>query len=71
MLNQSNTTRDKFTFSLGGMRTMASFAFAPAIASDRIVQERPCRMDADQGGQHRHSQTWQQNQGQTAQCNCA
>jgi len=39
MHNKAKTAHDAFTFSLSGMRAIASFAVAPAIANDRIVQE--------------------------------
>lgn len=68
MLNQSKTARDPFTFSLGGMSTIASFAFAPAIAGDRIIMNRYSRLDQAHQGQECHS--WQSDHGQTAQSNC-
>ena len=43
--------RDAFTFSLGGLRTIASFAPAPAIARDRInraIDERLRQSHVDQ-----------------------
>ena len=53
MLENPKKARDAFTFSLGGMTTVASFAFAPAIADDRInkvrdEQLRQTRPDQDQ-----------------------
>ena len=36
MFKKANSGRDAFTFSLRGIRTIASFAPAPAIADDRI-----------------------------------
>ena len=39
MHKKTNAGHDAFTFSLGGIRSIASYAVAPAIASDRIIQE--------------------------------
>jgi len=52
MLQNDKSARDAFTLSLGGMRMVSSFAFAPAIAHDRLRQRR--------GGQVRDSrrQKW-------------
>ncbi len=36
MFEKAKPGRDAFTFSLGGMKTISSFTFAPAIADDRI-----------------------------------
>ena len=36
MFNKARPARDAFTFSLGGMATIASFAAPTAIADDRI-----------------------------------
>ena len=36
MFEKAKRVRDAFTFSLGGMTTIASFVAAPAIADDRI-----------------------------------
>ena len=36
MFEKAKSGRDAFTFSLRGMKTIASFAAAPAIADDRI-----------------------------------
>lgn len=53
MLKKGPKAHDAFTFSLGGMTTVASFAVAPAIADDRInkvrdEQLRQRRPDQDQ-----------------------
>ncbi len=43
MSEKSRTARDGYTFSLRGMKSIASFAFAPAIAGDplnRAIDER-------------------------------
>jgi hypothetical protein len=36
MVNKAKLDGDAFAFSLGGMRTIASFAAVPVIADDRI-----------------------------------
>ena len=41
MLKKDKPARDAFTLSLGGMRTISSFTLAPAIAHDRLRQDRP------------------------------
>jgi len=38
MFEKTKSRRDAFTFSLGGMKTIASFTIAPAVADDRINQ---------------------------------
>jgi hypothetical protein len=40
MLNDDKRRRDAFAFSLGGMRTITSFAAAPAIADNQLRQSR-------------------------------
>jgi len=40
MLKDEKRPRDAFAFSLGGMRTITSFAIALAIADDRFRQNR-------------------------------
>ena len=35
-MKKDKSARDEFGLSLGGMRTIASFAMAPAIAHDRL-----------------------------------
>ena len=36
MFEKARPVSDAFTFSLGGMATISSFAFAPAITGDRL-----------------------------------
>jgi len=43
MSNKTGPTRDAFTFSLGGLTTIASFVPAPAIADNQIRQQRADR----------------------------
>ena len=38
-MKKDKLVRDAFTLSLGGMRTITSFAVAPAIAHDRLRQD--------------------------------
>ena len=38
MFNTAKPARDAFTFSLGGLTTIASVVAAPAVANDRINQ---------------------------------
>ena len=39
MFNQATARRDAFTFSLGGMATIASVVVAPAVAHDRLNKD--------------------------------
>ena len=39
MMKKDKSACDKFTLSLGGMRTITSFAPMPAIAHDRLRQD--------------------------------
>jgi len=41
MFKKDKTAGDAFTFSLGGMMTVTPFTPAPAIADDRLRQDRP------------------------------
>ena len=38
-MKKDKLARDEFRLSLGGMRTVTSFAIAPAIAHDRLHQD--------------------------------
>ena len=54
MFKKAKVARDAFTFSLGGMTTIASFVPAPAIANDRInkvrdEQQAAARENRDRG----------------------
>ena len=40
MLKKDKVARDEFTLSLDGIRTISSYALAPAIAHDRLRQDR-------------------------------
>jgi len=41
MFKKDKSVRDEFTFSLGGIMTVTPFTAAPAIAHDRLRQDRP------------------------------
>jgi len=43
MLDNSKSSRDTFTFSLRGMRTVGGFIAMPIIADDRVRQRRDDR----------------------------
>ena len=58
MLEKAKSGRDAFTFSLGGMRTIASFAIAPAIADDRINRIRDEHMEQRRNDQDRQPPPW-------------
>ena len=47
MSAKANPDRDAFTFSLGGMAAIKSYAFAPAIADDRINKAWDKRLGTD------------------------
>lgn len=57
MLRKGKFSRDPFTFSLGGMTTIASFVFPPAVAddeiNDRINGQSKDRIDERRGGRPR------------------
>ena len=44
MMKKDKSAFDKFTLSLGGMRTVTSFAPMPAIAHDRLRQVQSAKM---------------------------
>ena len=44
MSNELKRPRDSFTFSLGGLSTVAMVAFSPAISDDRINRIRDDRL---------------------------
>jgi len=54
MFNKDKSVRDAFTFSLGGINTVASFTAAPVIAHDRLRQAPPNRVRRS-GEQERRS----------------
>jgi len=58
MSNRAKTARDPFTFSLGGLTTIASFVAAPAIADDRLNQDRDHRPDPARDDCGRKGRRW-------------
>ena len=61
MSENTNRTRDAFTFSLGGMTTIASYTVAPAIAHDKInkaLSERLQETQEDQPDTAREISSW-------------
>ena len=63
MFEKAKPARDAFSFSLGGMTTIASFVAAPAIADDRLNQVRDQRV--------REPRRWLSSHRQAAQGGCA
>lgn len=53
MNHKDHRARDAFSFSLGGITSIASFAVAPAIADDRINRARDERLRAGHAGRKR------------------
>lgn len=53
MSEKPKTAHDAFTFSLGGMRAINSFAVVPAIAHDQINKARDAQLRDDQEDQPR------------------
>lgn len=47
MIHKAGSVRDPFTFSLGGMATIASVVAPPIIADDRINRIRDSRAEKD------------------------
>ena len=61
MTERTKRTRDAFTFSLGGMTTIASYTVAPAIAHDKInkaLAERLRESQDDQPDTAREMNSW-------------
>ena len=52
MFSKAKARADAYTFSLGGMKTIASFAAVPVIADDRInkVWDERLKRDRDEPG---------------------
>ena len=53
MMQQEKLARDTFMLSLGGMRTINSFAIAPVIADDALRQDRDGRAHSSRGQKRR------------------
>lgn len=71
MFEKAKPARDAFTFSLGGMKTIASFVTAPAIADDRINKIRDDRAQQVRDDCNRKSYPSRVFQRQAAQSTCA
>lgn len=70
MSGKAKAGRDAFTFSLGGMKTISSFTFAPAIADDRINRIRDERIKQVRSDRDPKPGGWLQSRRRTAQ-DCA
>ena len=71
MFKKAKVARDAFTFSLGGMTTIASFVPAPAIADDRINKIRDEQQAAARENRDRSPHSWPGNGRPVAQTDCA
>ena len=58
MLKTRKPARDAFTFSLGGIKTIASFVAAPAVADDRINKIRDERLSQPRDGSRLQRKRW-------------
>ena len=58
MFNKAKVARDAFTFSLGGMTTIASFVPVMAIADDRINKVRDQQQAAARENRDRGPHAW-------------
>ena len=58
MFEKAKSGRDAFTFSLGGMRTIASFTIAPAVADDRINRILDEYRELRRNDQDRQARPW-------------
>lgn len=70
MFRKDIPTRDRFTFSLGGMTAIASFVAPTVIASDRINKVRDQRLRQVRDDRDRKTRSWLASQGQAAQADC-
>lgn len=71
MLKTRKPARDAFTFSLGGIKTIASFVAAPAIADDRINKIRDERLSQPRDDSYLRCKRWPRNHRPAAQRECA
>lgn len=71
MLKNGNPARDAFSFSLDGMRTVASFTAAPAIASDRINKGRDKQLSRTRSDRDRKPRLWLRGARSVVHDNCA
>lgn len=58
MSNEFNRRRDSFTFSLGGLSTVAMVTFPPAIPDDQINRIRDERLKKERDGSPQKPQFW-------------
>ena len=58
MSNEFKRQRDSFTFSLGGLSTVAMVAFSPAISDDRINRIRDERLKQEREGSPENPKFW-------------
>ena len=58
MSNEFKRPRDSFTFSLGGLSTVAMVAFSPAISDDRINRIRDEKLKQGKGDSPAKPQFW-------------
>jgi len=58
MFEKAKPACDAFTFSLGGMTTIASVVAVPAVADDRINKVRDDRLNQIRDDHHRKPRLW-------------
>ena len=71
MFNKAKLARDAFTFSLGGMTTIASFVPVTAIANDRINKVRDEQQAAARKNRDRGPHPWLGSGRPVPQSDCA
>jgi hypothetical protein len=71
MFNKAKVARDAFTFSLGGMTTIASFVPVMAIANDRINKVRDEQQAAARENRDRGPHVWPGSSRPVPQTDCA
>ena len=71
MFEKAKRETDAFSFSLGGMSTIASFTPAPAIASDRVRQARTTQPGPAGKVRRRQPALWLSSRRVAAECCCA
>lgn len=70
MFKKDRPARDPFTFSLGGIPAVSSFAILPVIADDRIRQIRDRQAEEAQPNHDQSAHCWEGDQSHVAQANC-
>lgn len=71
MFRNAKPTRDAFAFSLGGIKTVASFGVAPVVADDRINRIRDERLRQARGDRPLQAGPLLRSHRPAAQSNCA